>query len=54
LAFETVVLVVLGLPFFVPLIFAQRWGLGFWTALALGAAAAAVTSGAYFILAPKS
>ncbi len=32
LARETLVFVVLGLPFFVPLAFAQQLGLGFWPA----------------------
>src|SRR5882757_5655109 len=33
---ETLVLVPLGLPVFVPLAFAERLGLGFWSALAAG------------------
>ena len=36
LARDTLVLVPLGLPFFVPFVFAQRWGLGFWTCFAVG------------------
>ena len=36
LARETLVLVPLGLPFFVPLAFAPRLGIGFWPAFALG------------------
>lgn len=33
---ETLVFVVCGLPFFVPLAFAQQLGLGFWGAMATG------------------
>lgn len=47
LARETLVLVPLGLPFFVPFAFADRLGLGFWTALAAGIALASVTLGAW-------
>ena len=36
LARETLVLVPLGLPFFIPLAFASRLGLGFWPALGAG------------------
>jgi len=45
LARETLILVSLGLIFFVPLACAERLGLGFWSALAAGAAAASVTLG---------
>lgn len=47
LARETVILVPLGLPFFVPLAFADRLGLGFWSAAAIGLALAGVATGAY-------
>lgn len=36
LARETLVLVPLGLPFFIPLAFAEKWGLGFWNAFFIG------------------
>ena len=36
MAKETLVLVPLGLPFFVPLAFADRLGLGFWPAILIG------------------
>lgn len=43
---ETLVLVPLTLPFFVPLAFAERLGLGFWSAFAagIGLAAAAIVA----------
>jgi hypothetical protein len=50
LARETLVLVPLGLPFFVPLAFCERWGLSFWPAFALGVALASVTIAAWFSL----
>lgn len=45
LARETLILVPLGLPFFVPLAFAERWRLSFWAAFALGVAAAGTCIG---------
>ena len=53
LARETLVLVPLGLPFFVPLAFAKSWGLGFWPAFALGVVLATITIGLWFWLGPK-
>jgi hypothetical protein len=44
LARETLILVPLGLPFFVPLAFAERLGLGFWAAIVWGIAAARADS----------
>ncbi|GDX97247.1 hypothetical protein LBMAG47_29120 [Planctomycetia bacterium] len=41
---ETLVFVVCGLPFFVPLAFAQQLGLGFWAAMVAGTALAAATT----------
>ena len=38
LARESLVLVPLGLPFFIPLAFAERLGLSFWTAFLAGVA----------------
>ena len=54
LARETLVLVPLGLPFFVPLAFAERFGLEFWPAFMIGLALATVTIGLWFWLAPSS
>lgn len=52
MARETLVLVPLGLPFFVPLAFAQRFGLDFWPAFITGLALATVTIGLWVWLAP--
>lgn len=49
---ETLVLVPLGLPFFIPLAFADRLGLGFWPAILCGLLLATITIGAWFWLAP--
>ena len=54
LARETLVLVPLGLPFFVPLAFAERLGLEFWPAFMIGLALATVTIGLWFWFAPSS
>src|SRR5258708_144207 len=54
LARETLVLVPLGLPFFIPLAFAQRLGLGFWSAFCSGLALASITVGLWLWLGPKS
>lgn len=54
LARETVVLVSLGLPFFLPLAFAQRLGLGFWAALLAGVVLAAGCIGLWLALAPRA
>lgn len=53
LARETLILVPLGLPFFVPLAFSERLGLGFWGAFVLGIALAATTIGLWFAFGPK-
>lgn len=53
LARETLILVPLGLGFFVPLAFAKQWNLSFWPAFALGTVIAVITIGAYFMLVPK-
>lgn len=50
LARETLVLVPLGMPFFVPLAFAERLGLGFWSAMAAGVVLASVTIGAWLLV----
>lgn len=52
LARETLILVPLGLPFFVPLAFAERLGLGFWTAAVAGSCLAAAMIGTYLFFAP--
>ncbi|MEQ8846698.1 DUF3147 family protein [Botrimarina sp.] len=49
---ETLVLVPLGLPFFVPLALAERLGFSFWPALAAGVGLACLTIGAWFWLGP--
>ena len=54
LARETLVLVPLGLPFFVPLAFAQRIGLDFWGSFAAGIVLASLTIGAWLLLAPAT
>ena len=53
LAKETLVLVPLGLPFFVPLALADRWGLSFWPAFLAGLLCASVTVGMWFWVGPK-
>jgi hypothetical protein len=53
LARETLVLVPLGLPFFVPLALADRLGLGFWWAFSAGIAAATLIIGTYLFFAPQ-
>ena len=52
LARETLVLVPLGLPLFVPLAFAKHFGLGFWPAFLSGLALAVVTIGLWLWLGP--
>lgn len=52
LAWETLILVPLGLPFFLPLAFAQRLGLDFWSALLAGVVLASLTIGIYLVLVP--
>ena len=54
LARETLILVPLGLPFFLPLAFAARLGLGFWSAFILGFALASVTVGLWLWLGPTT
>ena len=50
---ETLILVPLGLPFFIPLAFAPQWGLGFWSAFVLGLLLASVTTGLWLWLGPS-
>ena len=51
---ETLILVPLGLPFFVPFAFSQRLGLNFWSAFVTGLALASVTIGLWFWLGPQT
>jgi hypothetical protein len=53
LARETIVLVVLGLPFFLPFAFAERFGVGFWTAMGLGVLLAALSVGSWMWFGPS-
>ena len=53
MARETLILVPLGLPFFVPLAFAERLGLGFWTAACAGLVLASTTIGIWLFFGPK-
>lgn len=50
LAKETTILVLLGLPFFVPLIFSIQLGLGFWASLAMGIVLASLTIGTWLAI----
>ena len=54
LARETLILVPLGLPVFIPLALANRLGLSFWTALTAGMFLAAVPICAWLALGPKN
>lgn len=53
LARETLILVPLGLPLFVPIAFSERLGLGFWTAMVAGLVLASATIGLWFSLGPQ-
>ena len=53
LARETLFLVPLDLPFFLPLAFAPRLGLSFWPAFASGVLLASLTIGLWFWLGPE-
>jgi hypothetical protein len=52
LARETIILVLLGLPFFLPLAFASQLGLSFWNAMALGIILASATVGMWLMFGP--
>lgn len=54
LARETLVLVPLGLPFFVPFALANRTGLSFWPSFAAGVVLASFTIGLWFRFGPQS
>jgi hypothetical protein len=50
MARDTLVLVPLGLPFFVPFAFTEKLGLGFWPAIVVGVVLATATIGAWLWL----
>jgi hypothetical protein len=54
LARETLILVPLGLPFFVPLAIAAKTGLSFWPSFALGILLATMTIGLWFRFGPAA
>lgn len=54
LAQETLVLVILGLPFFLPFVFASYLGINFWALMGLGILLASLTIGAWLLLVPTS
>jgi hypothetical protein len=51
---ETLILVPLGLSFFIPLAFAERLHLDFWSAFAGGIVLASLTIGTWLLLAPQA
>jgi hypothetical protein len=51
---DTLILVPLGLPFFIPLALADRLGIGFWTALLLGLLLASATIGTWIWLSARA
>ncbi len=53
LARETLILVPLGLPFFVPFAFANKTGLTFWPSFILGVLMAGATIGVYLATASR-
>ncbi len=54
LARETLVLVPLGLPFFIPFALSDRTGLSFWPSCAVGVLLASITIGLWFRFAPDA
>ena len=54
MARETLILVPLGLPFFLPLAFAERWQLSFGVAIGLGIVLASATIGAWMAWGPST
>lgn len=50
---ETLILVPLGLPFFVPLAFADRLNLSFWSAFAAGIALSLLSTGSWLMFGPR-
>lgn len=53
LARETLILVPLGLPFFIPIAASERLGLSFWPAFVLGLVLASVTIGLWLAFWPR-
>ena len=53
LARDTLILVPLGLPFFVPLAFGSRLGLNFWPSFLSGILLASLTIGGWMLLGPR-
>ena len=49
---ETLILVPLGLPFFIPMATSQELGISFWPAFVLGLILASVTIGLWFAFSP--
>lgn len=54
LAKETLILVPLGLPFFLPFAFSNQLGLGYWLSLGLGIGLASITIGSWFLFGPHN
>lgn len=54
MARETLILVPLGLPFFLPLVFAERWQLSFGVAISLGVVLASAAIGAWMAWGPST
>jgi uncharacterized membrane protein YbaN (DUF454 family) len=54
LAKETFILVLLGLPFFLRLMFSNELGLSFWVSMVSGIVLASLTIGAWLLFAPSS
>ncbi|MCE9525179.1 MAG: hypothetical protein K8R36_03890 [Planctomycetales bacterium] len=50
---DTLIFIPLSLPFFLPFAFAQRLGIGFWTAFAAGLALTVCVIGTFLIFAPS-
>lgn len=53
LARETLILVPLGLPFFIPFAISNRTGLSFWPSLAIGVLLASISIGLWFQFGPN-
>ena len=51
---ETLILVPLGLPFFIPLAFAERLGLSFWSAFGIGLTLATISVGGWLTFGPST
>jgi hypothetical protein len=51
---ETLILIPLGLPFFISLAFADRWGLSFWPAFVAGLSLASITITIWLAFGPRT